>query len=211
MSPLMQVKLLRVLQEGEFRPVGSSQSLRVNVRVIAATNRDLNEEIQKGRFREDLYYRINIFQITPPPLRQRKADILLLANHFLEKHSRKNKKQVHTLSPQALDLLIRYDWPGNVRELENEMERAQAMAGREKTISYECLSDKIKMLRQGPYPADTDGRGDTLKEAVRRIEQHMIQEALASAGGNQCKAAKVLGLSRQGLRNKVAAYNLQVL
>ena len=210
MSPLMQVKLLRVLQEGEFRPVGGSRSLRVNVRVIAATNRDLIEEIQKGRFREDLYYRINIFQITPPPLRSRKSDILLLANHFLEKHARKNKKQIHTLSPPALDLLMRYDWPGNVRELENEMERAQAMAGREKTISLQCLSDKIKGLRQNHLLSDDDGRGDTLKDAVGKVERRMIRQALASAGGNQCRAAKMLGLSRQGLRNKVAAYNIEV-
>jgi Nif-specific regulatory protein len=209
MSPLMQVKLLRVLQEGEFRPVGGSRSLRVNVRVIAATNRDLIEEIQKGRFREDLYYRINIFQITPPPLRSRKSDILLLANHFLEKHARKNKKQVHSLSPQALDLLMRYNWPGNVRELENEMERAQAMAGREKTISLQCLSDKIKGLRQNHLLSDDDGQSDTLKDAVGKVEQRMIRQALASAGGNQCRAAKMLGLSRQGLRNKVAAYNIE--
>lgn len=210
MSPLMQVKLLRVLQEGEFRPVGGSRNQQVNVRVIASTNRNLSEEIKKGQFREDLYYRINIFQITPPPLRQRKEDILPLANHFLEKYAGKNNKQIPTLAPQALDLLMHFDWPGNVRELENEMERAQTMAGGNKTISYEFLSDKIKRLRQNHAFDDTEGGADTIKDAVRRVEEHMIQEALESLGGNQTKAAKALGLSRQGLLNKVAAYNIQV-
>lgn len=210
MSPLMQVKLLRVLQEGEFRPVGSSRNQQVNVRVIASTNRDLSEEIKKGQFREDLYYRINVFQITPPPLRQRKDDILSIANHFLEKYSIKNNKQVPTLTPQALDLLMRFNWPGNVRELENEMERAQAMVRGGKTISCEFLSDKIKRLGDGHDPGGAEGHAGTLKEAVRRVERHMIHEAFESSGGNQTKAAKVLGLSRQGLLNKVAAYNIQI-
>lgn len=210
MSPLMQAKILRVLQEGSFRPVGSSRNQQVKVRVIASTNRNLNEEIKKGQFREDLYYRINIFQITPPPLRQRKEDILALANHFLLKYARQNQKPVPTLTPQALDLLMQFDWPGNVRELENEMERAQAMAGRSRTISYEFLSDKIKRLRHNNTVEDHDRPADTLKDAVRRIEQSMIRKALGSAGGNQTKAAKALGLSRQGLLNKIAAYNIPV-
>lgn len=210
MSPLMQVKLLRVLQEGEFRPVGGSRNLKVNVRVIAATNRDLTEEIKKGQFREDLYYRINIFQITPPPLRERKEDILPLANHFLEKYAHKNNKQVPTLTPQALDLLMRFDWPGNVRELENEMERAQAMAGGDITISCDFLSDKIKQLGQNNGVDAAPGRVETLKDAVHRLEKHIIHEALKTSGSNQSKTAKVLGLSRQGLLNKIAAYNIQV-
>ncbi|MGB3212725.1 MAG: sigma 54-interacting transcriptional regulator [Desulforhopalus sp.] len=209
MSPLMQVKLLRVLQEGEFRPVGGSKNLQVKVRVIAATNKDLSEEIKKGNFREDLYYRINIFQITPPPLRQRKEDILPLANHFLEKYAGKNNRKMPTLTPKALDLLMQFDWPGNVRELENEMERAQTMAGGATTIAYEFLSDKIRRLRQ-PHTVDKgERRADSLKDAVRRVEKQMICEALQSSGGNQTKAAKALGLSRQGLLNKVAAYNIQ--
>lgn len=211
MSPLMQVKLLRVLQEGEFRPVGGDHNQQVKVRVIASTNRDLSEEIKRGHFREDLYYRINIFQITPPPLRQRKEDILPLANHFLEKYAGKNKKTIPTLTPQALDLLMQFDWPGNIRELENEMERAQAMARDDTTISYEFLSDKIKQLRQNHAADDTERRAGTLKEAVHRIEKIMIHEALASSGGNQTKAAKALGLSRQGLLNKIAAYNIDKL
>jgi Nif-specific regulatory protein len=208
MSPLMQVKLLRVLQEGEFRPVGGSRSLKVNVRVIASTNRDLKKEVEKGHFREDLYYRINIFQITPPPLRERKEDILALANHFLEKKARKQGRAIATLSPPALDLLLRYDWPGNVRELENEMERAQTMAGERTIISSEFLSDRIRCL--GNYDPVENREGLDMKEAVIRLERRMIGEALQSCRSNQSKAAKTLGLSRQGLINKINSYNIEV-
>jgi Nif-specific regulatory protein len=210
MSPKMQAKLLRVLQEGEFRPVGGNRNQQVQVRVIASTNRVLSEEIKRGQFREDLYYRINIFPITPPPLRHRKEDILSLANYFLEKYARKNSKPIPTLTPQALDLLMQFDWPGNVRELENEMERAQAMAGSGKTISSEFLSDKIKQLGQNHADDATEKRPVSLKDAVHRTEKNMIKEALTSLGGNQTKAAKALGLSRQGLLNKIAAYKIQV-
>lgn len=210
MSPLMQVKLLRVLQEGEFRPVGCNRSRYVNVRIIASTNRNLGEEIKNGQFREDLYYRINVFQITPPPLRQRKEDILSLANHFLEKYAGKNNKPVPILTPQALDLLIRFDWPGNVRELENEMERALAMAGGGTIVSSEFLSEKINRLGRSCHPDESGNGAGMLKDAVRRTEMTMIGEALESSGGNQTQAAKALGLSRQGLVNKIAAYNIQV-
>jgi Nif-specific regulatory protein len=210
MSPLMQVKLLRVLQEGELRPVGGSSSRRVKVRVIASTNRNLDEEIKAGRFREDLYYRINIFQITPPPLRQRKEDILALANHFLEKYALKNNKPVPILTPRALDLLMRFDWPGNVRELENEMERAQAMASGGKIITCEFLSEKIKILPKEEYAAGGEAGSGKLRDMVVQVEKRMVAEALESCGGNQSKAAKALGLSRQGLANKMAAYTIQV-
>ncbi len=211
MPPLLQAKLLRVLQEGTFRPVGGNHSVRVNVRIIVSTNRDLSEEVRKGQFREDLFYRINIFQITPPPLRQRKEDILALATHFLEKYAAKNHRQVPLLTPPALDLLMQYDWPGNVRELENEMERALAMAGSGKKISCNFLSEKLRQ-RQNAYSISNGVGGGvgTLKEMVRRTEKRMIGEALESLGGNQSKAAKALGLSRQGLVNKIAAYNIQI-
>lgn len=209
MSPMMQVKLLRVLQEGQFRPVGGSSSRQVKVRVVASTNRNLSAEISKGQFREDLYYRINIFQITPPPLRQRKDDILALANHFLAKYAKKNARPIPVLTPQALDLMMQFDWPGNVRELENEMERAITMAAGGKTITYELLSDKIKILHREEYAGDPYNDSNKLKDVVRRLEKRMITEALDSLGGNQSKAAKKLGLSRQGLLNKIAAYNIQ--
>lgn len=209
MSPMMQVKLLRVLQEGQFRPVGGSATKTVNVRVVASTNRDLVEGIKKGEFREDLFYRINIFQITPPPLRERKDDILALATHFLEKYAVKNEKTIPTLTPQALDLMILFDWPGNVRELENEMERAVTMAAGGKYINHEYLSDKIKHLSGKRYIPDASENNASLKDMVRRLEKKMIEDALDSLGGNQSKAARALGLSRQGLLNKIAAYNIQ--
>jgi Nif-specific regulatory protein len=207
MSPLMQAKLLRVLQEGEFRPVGGNRNMTVNVRVIASTNRNLSEEVAKGQFREDLYYRINIFQIAPPPLRQRKEDILSLAHHFLKKYACKNNKPVPILTPQALDLLLRFDWPGNVRELENEMERAFAMACGG-SISDDVLSEKILRPRKA-HDSDQSGDGPgKLKETISRTEKKMIGAVLASYGGNKTKTAKALGLSRQGLTNKIVAYNL---
>ncbi len=208
MSLPMQVKLLRVLQEGEFRPVGSHQTVRVDVRLIASTNRDLKEESRTGGFREDLYYRINVFQITPPPLRERKEDILQLATHFLEKFSARYHKPIPQITPQTLDLLLRYDWPGNVRELENEMERAMTMAAGSELITPELLSDKLRpagSYLSGALPAHPPG---SLKEAVQALEKRMISEALANASGNRSRAAKDLGLSRQGLLNKISAYDI---
>jgi len=208
MSQHMQVKLLRVLQEGQFRPVGGSRTEQVNVRLIASTNRDLEEEVRKGTFREDLYYRINVFQVTPPPLRERKEDILLLANHFLEKYAGKISRPVPRITPRALDLLMLFDWPGNVRELENEMERALTMAGGGKVITEEYLSDKLKRL-QGTISVSGLGEASgSLKDVVREVESSMIRSALASAGGNRSKAARSLGLSRQGLLNKIAALDI---
>ncbi len=211
MSPMMQVKLLRVLQEGQFRRVGGDRTRRVNVRVIASTNRDLKAEISRGQFRQDLYYRINIFQITPPPLRERKEDILALANHFLGKYALKNNKPIPTLTPQAVDLLMRFDWPGNVRELENEMERAMTMAAGGATISPEFLSDKLReQSRQEAFNGVSMLGPQTLKDKVRLLEMQMIGEALVNHEGNQSQAAKALGLSRQGLINKIAAYNIDI-
>lgn len=209
MSLPMQVKLLRVLQEGQFRPVGGHRMLQVNVRLIAATNKNLEEEITRGTFREDLYYRINVFQITPPPLRERKDDILFLAHHFLEKFAHKHNKPVPHLIPQSIDLLTRYNWPGNVRELENEMERALAMAAGKKVISPEFLSDKIRPPDFNYSNGGSEQLSSSLKDAVRQVETRMIKEALKEAQGNRSQAAKALGLSRQGLLNKINAYHVQ--
>ena len=203
----MQVKLLRVLQEGQFRPVGGHKTVQVDVRLIASTNRNLAEESSKGRFREDLYYRINVFQITPPPLRERKDDILALANHFLEKFSTRYHKPMPQVTPQTLDLLMRYDWPGNVRELENEMERALTMAAGGELISPELLSDKLRPSGT-EYSATELRLSGSLKEAVSKVERQMIEKALADAHGNRSQAAKALGLSRQGLLNKISAYQI---
>lgn len=210
MSLHMQVKLLRVLQEGQFRPVGSNQTRQVDVRLIASTNRDLAGEVEKGNFRADLYYRINVFQITSPPLRERKDDILRLANHFLEKYAKKIGRPIPQIAPYALDLLMRFDWPGNVRELENEMERALTMAGGEKIITADFLSDKIRKLGNEFDQESLNTSSGRLKDVVRRVEMRMIQEALEAASGNKSKAAKSLGLSRQGLLNKITSYRIRV-
>ncbi|MFV9646598.1 MAG: sigma 54-interacting transcriptional regulator, partial [Desulfobacterales bacterium] len=143
MSPAMQVKLLRVLQEGQLRPVGGSRTINVDVRLIASSNRDLEEEVRKGNFRKDLFYRINVFPVTLPPLRERREDIPLLAAHFLKKFAKKLKRPAVRLTPQAVDLLSRFDWPGNIRELQNEIERALTLAGRDKEIGEGYLSEKI--------------------------------------------------------------------
>ncbi len=209
MPPSMQVKLLRVIQEGQFRPVGSSQTRQVSVRLIVSTNRNLAEEIDKGNFREDLYYRINVFQITPPPLRERKEDIALLANHFLTKYAKKNNQQVPRLTAEVLSLLMRFNWPGNVRELENEMERALAMAAGAGDLTIECLSDKLIGTGTKRYLKKPETAYGALKDTLRQVEEQMIREALEKTAGNRSKAAKLLGLSRQGLLNKIAAYHVQ--
>ncbi len=206
MSPAMQVKLLRVLQEGQFRPVGGSRYCNVDVRVITATNRNLEEEVKKGSFREDLFYRIHVFPVTLPPLRERREDIPLLAVHFIERFAKKIKRSAR-LTPQALDLLSRYDWPGNVRELENEMERALTLAGKEKEIREEHLSEKIRpSSEKGPVIDETGG---TLSEVTERIEQRMILEALGNTKGNRSEAARRLGITRQGLLNKITRYKIE--
>jgi len=208
MSLPMQVKLLRVLQEGEFRPVGGTTTVRVNVRLIASTNRDLMEESRSGNFREDLYYRINVFQITPPPLRERKEDILQLAGHFLEKFAARYRKPSAQITPQTLDVLMHYDWPGNVRELENEMERAITMAAGAEFISPDMLSAKLCPDAPAKLDAHPILPPGTLKEAVQALERRLVAEALTSAGGNRSQAARALGLSRQGLLNKIEAYGI---
>jgi len=205
----MQVKLLRVIQEGQFRPVGSTQTRQVDVRLIVSTNRNLAEEIEKGNFREDLYYRINVFQIAPPPLRERREDIPLLAKHFLAKFAKKIDKPVPDLTPDVVRILMKFDWPGNVRELENEMERAVAMAAGAKEIAREFLSDKLVEMDTETYGEKSSKADGTLKDVLRQVEEQMIQEALETTGGNRSRAAKLLGLSRQGLLNKISAYHVQ--
>ena len=202
----MQVKLLRVLQEGQFRPVGASHYVKVNVRIIACTNRDLEAEMAKGKFREDLFYRVNVFPLTIPPLRERKEDIPLLAAHFLKEFAQKFKRPVPRLTSTALELLSAYDWPGNVRELQNEMERALTLAGNDEEISEQYLSAKIFNVADHGFQADS--QNGTLQEVVERIEKHMVSEALEKAEGNRSYAASLLGITRQGLLNKIKRYGI---
>ena len=206
MPRAMQVKLLRVLQEGQFRPVGGSHYINVNVRIIACTNRNLEDEMAQGNFREDLFYRINVFPITIPPLRERREDIPLLVAHFLEQFALKFKRPIPRLTSTALELLSSYNWPGNVRELQNEIERAFTLAGSEKVISEAFLSNKIS-ASSSPLNQDFDKNG-TLQQVTERIEKQMVSDALEKSEGNRSHAAGMLGITRQGLLNKIKRYNI---
>ena len=206
LSPSLQMKLLRVLQEKEFERVGSNQTIRSDVRVIAATNRNLEEAIQKGTFREDLYYRLNVVTISLPPLRERKEDIPLLVEHFLKKYNRENKKKVTSLSKEARDLLVRYDYPGNVRELENIVERAVVLC-RGDTLTTQDLPLN---LREGKAEAalERDRGTQSLPGTLEEIERQLILKALERSGGVQTKAAEELGISERVLRYKMKKYSL---
>ncbi len=208
MPPAMQIKLLRVLQEGQVRPVGGSEIIHVNFRLIASSNRDLQEEVAKGRFRDDLFYRIQVFPIILPPLRDRREDIPFLVTHFLEKCARKFKAPAGRLKPMAMEMLSRFEWPGNIRELENEIERAVCLAGPGEEIGIECLSEKITALSEEDS-LQMIGEA-TLQETVARLEKKMIIDALRKSGGNRSQAARALGLTRQGLLNKIGRYAIDL-
>lgn len=194
----VQAKLLRILQEKEFEKVGGSTTLKTDIRVIAATNKDLEAEIDKGTFREDLYYRLNIFPITVPPLRERKADILLLADYFVEKYNALNFKGVRRISTRAIDMLMRYHWPGNVRELENCIERAVILS-EDNVIHGYHLPPTLQTAESSGTPAT-----GSLQQRLDAIEHEMIIEALKRTKGNMAKAAMQLGLTERvmGLRVK---------
>ena len=206
MSPAMQASLLRVLQEGEIKPLGSDKAKQVDIRIISATNQNLAESVAQGLFREDLYYRLNVFPLRLPRLRDRLGDIALLARHFVEKYTQKANQPLKDLSRETLQCLAGYPFPGNVRELENEIERAIAMAGGEKIIKPVHLSEKIRTCTT--RVGDELERPGTLKEMVRRLERTVIAETLERHGGNKTRAAKELGLSRYGLLKMAQRYDL---
>lgn len=208
MSAAMQVKLLRATQTGEIRPVGESSAHTVDVRLLAATNHELPELVSQGLFREDLYYRINVFPITIPPLRKRMEDIQILARHFLDKLAIRTGKVVKGIDPAALDLLVQHPWPGNIRELENEIERAHILTADGGYISVRCLSPRITRTRDKSMRNRLPETAPTLKEAVEDLEIRMVEEALEKTKGNRSTSAKLLGLSRQGLINKIRKYGL---
>jgi len=203
LSPLAQAKLLRVLQEGEIQRVGSSKTIKVDVRVIAATNQDLMELMEQGRFRSDLYYRLNVFPIMAPPLRERGADILLLADYFAEKYAENMGKSIHRISSSAIDLLTTYRWPGNVRELENCMERAVLLA-RGDVIEAQHLPPTLQVKTGADYDAP---RGE-LKQLVAAYEMELITDALKASNGNQTKAAESLGTTKRIIQYKISKYNI---
>jgi len=199
MSANIQVHLLRVLEEKEFTRVGGNELIKVDVRLISATNKDLKKAIERGEFREDLYYRLNVVSIELPPLRERVEDIPLLAQHFLAKFAAENEKEVTGFAPEAMDFLLNYRWPGNVRELENAIERAVILA-KDKLLSLDDLPrEKLPAL----LPV---GVGRSLKD----LERNHILSVLTQTGGNYSEAARLLGISRMTLYNKVREYGLDV-
>ncbi|MCB9094973.1 MAG: sigma 54-interacting transcriptional regulator [Halobacteriovoraceae bacterium] len=209
-SLTMQVKLLRVLQEGTFLPVGATTPKKVNVRIIAATNKPLKEMIAKGEFREDLYYRINVINVGLPPLRERKEDVPLLVDHFLEKRCAEKGYSLKTISKKCMEKMLDYTWPGNIRELENEIERLVVLAGEDNVITPELLSSRILEKVGGGTPVGLKGVNTTgtLKEALEELEAYMIKEGLKRTNYNKSKLAKELGISRAGLIMKVDKYGL---
>jgi two-component system response regulator PilR (NtrC family) len=211
MSAVMQVKLLRVLQERRFRRVGGLEELQADIRVIAATNQDLTKAVAEGRFREDLYYRINVIPITLPALRERREDIPLLAEHFLAKYAEQMEKAIGGVSRPAMELLVRHEWPGNIRELENVIERAVALEG-SPAILPESLPPSIRGVAARNGAAAPDALPDSgfdLEAHVKEIERGYIAQALQRAGGVQVKAAELLGMSFRSFRYYVKKYNLR--
>ena len=201
LPPHLQVKLLRVLQEREFERVGSSRPVKVDVRLLAATHRNLEALVREGRFRDDLYYRINVVTIMLPPLRERREDLPPLIDHFLRTFAEKNGKTVRGVTREAREALLRYDYPGNIRELENLMERAVVLT-RDDVIGMEDLPLTLEA------PAPESGEGAGLIAAVEGLERRMIREALAKAEGTQTRAAELLGISERVLRYKLRKYGL---
>jgi len=209
----MQVKLLRVLQESEFERVGGIKTIKVDVRLVTATNRDLLQDISAGSFREDLYYRLNVVPIHIPPLRERREDIPLLLDHFLAKFNDRLKKQIGSVSADAISRMVSYHWPGNIRELENMMERTMLFC-ESPEIGVSDLPPEIGGLPAAALPAAAAGAGAaSLKEAVRaeteRVERELIQKALDETGGNVTQAARKLKISRKSLQTKMKELGLR--
>ena len=197
-SPLMQVRLLRAIQEREVQRVGSNQTLSVDVRLIAATHRDLAEEVSAGCFRQDLYYRLNVVTIDMPPLRQRKEDIPQLARYFLQRYAERNRKAVQGFTPQAMDLLIHYAWPGNIRELENAVERAVVL------LTGEYISERELPLAIAGTSVSDAPHGEDIIQPLVEVEKEAILVALEKTGGNKTEAARQLGITRKTLLAKLS-------
>ncbi|HLU67633.1 MAG TPA: sigma 54-interacting transcriptional regulator, partial [Kofleriaceae bacterium] len=206
MSPALQVKVLRVLQEGTFTRVGDTEPRKVDVRIIAATNRDLRGMVARGEFREDLYYRIHVINMVIPPLRERPGDVDLLADHFLAVHGRGRRPK--RLSEACRARLRAYPWPGNVRELENEIERLLVLSGDDRVIEERLLSPRILSDPAPPREPEPDVEPGKLPDAVRALERKMIAAALARHDRNKTRAADDLGISRRNLIRLVQKYKL---
>jgi Nif-specific regulatory protein len=202
----LQAKLLRVLQEGTIRPVGATSEKQVDVRIICATNRDLSAEVEKGRFRQDLYYRLMVFPIKLPPLRERREDIPLLAAHFLKRYADEYRLEIPGFTQDALDALSSYNWPGNIRELENEVQRLVIQAEPGHWIEVTDLSPRLRKI-EGTITRIAPKQG-TLKEMMEQVERWLITEALRDHGNNKTKTAATLGITREGLHKKLAKFGV---
>jgi two-component system, NtrC family, response regulator PilR len=211
MNATMQVKLLRVLQDRKFRRLGGTDEVQADIRVVAATNQDLPKRVEEGKFREDLYYRINVISIELPPLRDRREDIPLLAEHFLAKFAAEMQKPVHTIAQETMDLLVAYEWRGNVRELENVIERAVALE-QTPAVLPETLPEPIRRglsTRPGPGLPELPDDGIDLEAHVEEIYRDHIAQALKRAGGVQVKAAELLGMSFRSFRYYAKKFNIR--
>ena len=210
-SPGMQAKLLRVLQEREIQRVGGDETLTVDVRILAATNRDLENEVQQGKFREDLFYRLNVVTVEIPPLKARHEDIPLLAQHFLKRFAARNRKAVKGFTPQAMDLLLKHDWPGNVRELENAVERAVILLSGDYITDRELpLSITQNVTRNSTEPIAVKDAGGlpTGAQSLADVEKDVILATLSETGGNKSETARRLGINRKTLHLKLKRYGL---
>jgi two-component system NtrC family response regulator len=204
LSPTVQVKLLRFLQEREFQRLGSSVNIHVDVRIISATNRDLQTQVKEGNFREDLFYRLKVVTMNIPPLRERKEDLPILINHFVDKFAKENARNIKGLTSEARDLLLKYDYPGNVRELVNIMERAVVIT-RDEYITTNDLPFKSTVL---PESSGSKLAG-SLRDSVEELEKQLIADAMEKTSDNQTKAAEILGMSERMLRYKLKKYGLK--
>ena len=213
MPASMQAKLLRVIQEREVQPVGSDRVRKVDVRILAATHRDLAAEVAAGRFREDLYYRLNVVTVRIPPLRERTEDVPVLAQHFLARYAEKNRKEARGFTPLAMDLLVKYPWPGNVRELENAVERAVILMTGQHVTEAELPRPVVQGWRD-ERPASTAAApepepGGNGTASLTDVEKQAIARALSSSGGNKSEAARTLGITRKTLHAKLKKYGLE--
>ena len=199
------MKLLRFLQEREFQRLGGNQTIRSDLRIISATNRDLEGKLQDGTFREDLFYRLNVVVMNIPPLQERREDVPLLIEHFIARFSEENGKKIEGMSREAQDLLLKYNYPGNVRELENIIERAVVIS-RNPIISLRDLPFKELPSEQLESQLTTKG---SLRDSIESLEQRFIERAMEEAGKNQTKAAEILGISERMLRYKLKKYDLK--
>lgn len=209
MSPALQVKLLRVLQDGTFMPVGGTKQKKVDVRIVAATNRNLEDMVKQGTFREDLYYRLNVVSLRLPPLRQRAGDVPLLTEFFLKKIAEKNKQSAKSITPDAMSCLERYQWPGNIRQLENEISRACVMSGKDAVINRECLSPTVAGVESFNTSKVSTASDRSLKEVLDQVEREMIEQALSRCDGNKSEAARQLGIARSNLIAKCREYGVE--